>query len=414
MCDLGREKKYLRDLSQRYIELAHMPIMAERADLWQRHNRLQGERPVIVMEALTFEHELLPAPRCESDFGRRMEKELQRHIINYEMIGDDKVVPDYFTVYMDLGVKTFGLESKREYAKDATGRELGWREEHFIKDLEEDLPKLSHSKIIYDKAKTDAYIDFVKDILGDWMPIQLKNSALDWIFGISGHVVRLMGMEALMYAIYDCPECVKRLYEFVCNDLIDVLREMERANLLTLNNGNDYAGAGSYGFCDELEPKSDSILSSTLWGNLNSQETVSISPEMFGDFVFPAYECAAREFGLVYFGCCEPVHPIWEKYISKLPNLRKVSVSPWCDESYMGEALRGSRVIYSRKPTPNFLGVGRKLDEEAYGEHIANTLRAAKGCTLEIIHRDVYTLSGNPNKLRNAVQIARKKIDGLW
>ena len=41
--------------------------------------------------------------------------------------------------------------------------------------------------------------------------------------------------------------------------------------------------------------------------------------------------------------------PIRERCLSKLTNLRKVSSSPWCSEEYMGERLRGSKVIYHRK-----------------------------------------------------------------
>ncbi len=52
---------------------------------------------------------------------------------------------------------------------------------------------------------------------------------------------------------------------------------------------------------------------------------------MYHELVFPAYERLAREFGLVYYGCCEPVHPVWGD-VSRLHGLRKVSVSPWCDE----------------------------------------------------------------------------------
>ena len=35
--------------------------------------------------------------------------------------------------------------------------------------------------------------------------------------------------------------------------------------------------------------------------------------------------------------------------IDQLPNVRKISISPWCNEAYMGEQLAGSRIIYSRK-----------------------------------------------------------------
>jgi hypothetical protein len=118
-------------------------------------------------------------------------------------------------------------------------------------------------------------------------------------------------------------------------------------------------------------------------------------------------------YGLMYYGCCEPVHAIWEHGLASLPHLRKVSISPWCDEQAMGERLRKAPVIYSRKPRPNYVGVGT-LDEPAFTEHIAQTLRAAKGCHLEIIFRDIYTFDGDPTKPGRAVKIARRLIDSMW
>jgi hypothetical protein len=147
---------------------------------------------------------------------------------------------------------------------------------------------------------------------------------------------------------------------------------------------------------------------------MNSQESVGISPGMYSTFIFPYYRDIADRFGLVYYGCCEPVHAIWDSYVSQLPHLRKVSVSAWCNEEFMGEALRGSRVIYSRKPSPNFIGVGTDFDAEGFRQHIRNTLRAARGCTLEFIFRDVYTLSGDRTKPGRAVEITRELIDEMW
>jgi hypothetical protein len=91
-----------------------------------------------------------------------------------------------------------------------------------------------------------------------------------------------------------------------------------------------------------------------------------------------------------------------------------VSISPWCNETFMGERLRGTNVIYHRKPSPNFLGVGNELDVEAFKKHITNTLTASKGCALEFGFRDIYTLSGNKGKPRQAVDITRNLIDEYW
>ena len=183
-----------------------------------------------------------------------------------------------------------------------------------------------------------------------------------------------------------------------------------------LNNGNTQLTHGSWAFSHDL-PGGDiskGITSRHLWGFLDSQETVGVSPAMFGEFFYPYFKEIAGNFGLLSYGCCEPVHPYWEKYISKLPRLRKVSISPWCDEEYMGQALQGSKVIYHRKPAPNFVGVGTVFDDDGFRAHVVKTIKAAKGCKLEFSFRDVYVLNGDPTKPRKAVKIVREELEKHW
>jgi hypothetical protein len=134
---------------------------------------------------------------------------------------------------------------------------------------------------------------------------------------------------------------------------------------------------------------------------------------MFHEFCFPYYQAVCQPFGLIYYGCCEPAHPFW-KDLSQLPHLKKVSISRWCNQQFMGEALRGTGIVFSRKPDPNFLSVAEHLDEEAWSQHIRETLEAARGNFIEILIRDVYTLHGNLENARRAVVLARREVDRLY
>lgn len=80
----------------------------------------------------------------------------------------------------------------------------------------------------------------------------------------------------------------------------------------------------------------------------------------------------------------------------------------------MGEKLQGTKVIYHRKPSANFLGVGKELDEDAFRAHIRKSLLAARGCKMEITQRDVYTIDHNVQKARRYVEIIREKIEDHW
>ena len=168
-------------------------------------------------------------------------------------------------------------------------------------------------------------------------------------------------------------------------------------------------GNGSFCFNDALPGGDEGVKLGEVWGFMDSQETVGISPDMFGEFIFPAYKKVADQYGMLSYGCCEPVDPFYDDYISKFSKLRKLSISPWANEAIMGEKLRGSNIIYHRKPTPNLLGVGKDLDEKALRKHIRTTLEAAKGCQIEFAQRDVYTLGGNLDKVKRYVDIIREE-----
>lgn len=56
-----------------------------------------------------------------------------------------------------------------------------------------------------------------------------------------------------------------------------------------------------------------------------------VSPDMFDTFEIETSMPLFRRFGLVYYGCCDPLDKKMNK-VRKIPNLRKISMSPWVDE----------------------------------------------------------------------------------
>lgn len=413
----SEERMYLRELAKKQLEYSMLPIMKEREELWYNHNDLKGDRPMIHFETWTFENDLLPELKCTSEAARNIELQILREILNHESIGDDRVVPSWYNIGWDTRFVLFNMKVETEHATNAQGVEsLGHRFKYLISDLQDDIKLLQPTVYNIDKESTFKWKAFVEDVIGDILPVKIAMGSLGCC--LSQDIVHLMGMETMIYSLVDYPDEFHQIMDRASKDHIEFMKWLEREGYLLLNNNNDGLGQGSFGFSKDLPQKGfvhgNIVSTKDMWGFMDSQETVSISPEMFGEFFFPYYNEVAKNFGLLSYGCCEPVHPIWEKYISKLPGLRKVSISPWCDEGYMGEALKGSSVIYHRKPSPNFVGVDIELDEAAYSEHIKKTLTCAKGCKLEFSFRDIYTLGGRADKPRRAVEILRNLIEKYW
>ncbi|MDX1357443.1 MAG: hypothetical protein R3232_01290 [Clostridia bacterium] len=412
-----KERLHLRELAKKQLEYSRLPVMMERTRHWHDNNSLKSDKPVIVVEHGPFKEELFPMLGCETAAGIAVEKELLSHITSFELINDDKVVPDFFSVNRKINMRELDQERIVHRAKDAGGRALGYSYEHPIQDLKEDFHVLRKSVYSYDNKATMEHYEFVQDLLGDILDVRITNNSLLWFMSFTARAVNIMGLERLMYSIIDYPEETEMLFDFILEDSFEYMDWQEENGLLTLDNGNTRAGSGSYGFTDELPTddcrKTGRVTTRDIWGNMNSQESVGLSPSMYEEFIFPIFKKAAERFGLVYYGCCEPVHEIWESCISKLPNLRKVSISPWCDEDYMGEALRNANIIYSRKPSPNYLGVGT-FDETAFTEYMKKTMMAARGCHAEILFRDIYTLTNDNTKAGKAVKIVRRLIEDMW
>lgn len=414
----AHERAYLRVLARIQAEYAHLPVMEQRRAMWYALNDAQhGARPPFIIETWTFGSEFLPESvlECASETGRSIERQLLGHIRNHELIDDDKVIPDTFDIGPFIDIDEFGFTAQVDTAEDAEGRRLGYHVHHPIVDLDRDFEKLQPAACRVDHEATARWQAFVQELLGDILPVEVR-------CGIPGpgpllthRLVYLMGMEAFFTAMYDNPDGLHRMMAWLRDNALRVMRWAEDEGLLRLNNGNQASGGSSYNFTTRLPAPgyAGRARLCDLWGSNNSQETVGVSPALFHEFCFPYYRDVCAPMGLVYYGCCEPAHPFWED-LRQQPHLKKVSISKWCDQRFMGDALRGTEIVFSRKPDPNLLGVDEHLDENAWAVHLRDTLDATKGVFTEFIVRDVYTVHRNLAKCKRAVEIARREIDRYY
>ncbi len=206
----------------------------------------------------------------------------------------------------------------------------------------------------------------------------------------------------------DNPEGLHRLMGFLRDDRLAYIDWLESVGAWDLNNEAEQVGSGSIGYTKAL-PRKDfagKVRAIDRWGLRESQESVSISPAQYREFVFPYLKAILLRFGRMYYGCCEPVHAILD-CLAEIPNLARVSVSPWADEEKVGAFCRSTGVAYSRKPSPNFF-LEPTYDENAVRAHLEKTVDAAVGCKLEVIQRDVYNVNNHPERFVRWVEIVRE------
>ena len=79
--------------------------------------------------------------------------------------------------------------------------------------------------------------------------------------------------------------------------------------------------------------------------------------------------------GSVYYGCCEKLDDRLD-VVSRMPNIRKVSCSPWSDREHFAATLP-KQYVMSAKPNPAFLA-GEQFDEELIRQDLRRTISAAR------------------------------------
>lgn len=414
------EVQHLRGLACKMRDIAALPVMAERQRMWTEMNDAKpGVRPPFVIETETFDRDFMPASiyQCRSEYGLKWEKYFLRNIRHHEILNDDHVCPDTLDMAWHVTLDEFGMDIPTEYVKDAEGYITGYHFDCPIKDLAADgYDMVKPSQFEVDREGTMVEKHFLEEMFGDLLPVVIRTNT----FGhccLTQRLMRLMAQDVMFMSVYDCPDKLKGILGLLRDNAMRMSRWAEAEGLLVLNNGNQCTCGTCFNFTTLLprrpvEP--GHVTLKDMWGFMDSQETVvGLSPEMFHDIFFPFYRELADMFGFVYWGCCEPADPIWETSLSKLPNLKAVSISRWSNQEFMADALKGKGIVYSRKPDPNILGVNVTLNEDVWAKEIRDTLELTvkRGIPTEFVVRDVYTLHRNLDKARRAVEIARREID---
>ncbi len=403
----------LRRLAERKVAIAQDPANKERRKAWYALDSGECDRVMVLAEHGGIQDERKPFSadrlKCVDEWARAVESALRSEIFLFEELKDDHVLEPVMNLQWRVTASDYGVDVVTHQGGDDT--HMGSRSwDAPIKDLDSDFDTLCPRTFAVDRDATLAEKQRLEDVFGGILPVRIRGSHY-WTMGLTISAIDLIGLEGLMLSMYDNPEGLHRLMSFLRDDHLAFSKWLEENGLYSLNNENDYIGSGSMGYTAELPQggtQSDAnVRERDLWVLLESQETVGVGPELFEEFVFPYQLSIAEHFGKTYYGCCEPVNNRWH-VIERLPNLARVSVSPWADQAIMAEAL-GRDTVFSRKPNPTMISTG-VLDETAIRADLRQTLEVAQENRLEIIMKDVHTLNNEPERLSRWVQIARDEI----
>ena len=193
-----------------------------------------------------------------------------------------------------------------------------------------------------------------------------------------------------------------------------MLDQWEASGLLTSNNDNTRIGSGGYGYTAGLPApdRSGTFLAGqpakSLWGCATAQIFSDVSPKMHWEFALKHELRWLERWGLTYYGCCEPLDRKID-ILRRVPNLRKISASPWNNVERLINKVGGDYVL-SRKPNPAILARDAWQPDQARLE-LGEFLERSRGLSVEIILKDISTVRHDPQRLWSWEKMAMAMVE---
>lgn len=403
------DEKILRELSEQYRELAFQDSNQRKKQLHIAVNDLHMIRPIILIDELPW-HELNHNGelniQCEDPYLQQVESYLRQMLFRARHIPGDMVLPEYLKVSKVIHTTGMGLSIKEDtLSNDAANHIVSHRFTDIMED--ESCLELIHNEIItFDQAESERRYDMVANMVGDILPVKLAGSP--WCFNtLWDDVAELRGVEPLMEDLYDRPEYMHAIAEKLTDVFLDKVRQYEELNLFEGYQDGVHCTAAYSKDLPSADCDGEHFKAKDVWGRGAAQVFGSVSPAMREEFDIPYMSKAMEPFGLVYYGCCEPLHNQIDN-VSKIPNLRKLTVTPWADYDLAAEQI-GKKYVYSAKVNPANVAMG-SVSEETIREELKTISEACyrNGCNFEVVLKDVSTVSYHPENLEKWEKIARE------
>jgi len=406
----AKDRALLRDLAKRVAEIAALPIQQERIRLWKALNALRPERPLVAIYPENAWNELVPPSTLQCERGLRgWEMMLRRTIYQHEHIPDDRPLHGDVLVRWEAWPGGIGLSPTTLRPTGDGPQAVKWNPP--VKCMA-DTEKLHVSEVSINREVTERIATQARDLFGDTLNVRIWGGQPFWSVGIS-QLIYLRGLQEAMLDMYTQPELLHRILAVLRDNQMHFMDVIEKENILSLNNDvtriEYFMGSGHEGWTDEL-PADDftgRVRWKDMWGLGEMQEFSGVGPDQFYEFSLQYQLPMLHRFGLVDYGCCEPLDKMYDMLIREIPKLRRLSVtSPYASKQVAAEKL-GNRFVFSWKPNPTPIATAA-VDWDWVEKDIRETLDVGRGCCLEMIMKSTETIGNDPERVTRWVELARR------
>lgn len=383
----------LRELAGKYMEISANG-QDEKRSLWRNLNSLKTSRPPIYVRAFAWNEMPQSESSCTDPFFRNFEYFLRGELFR-STFGDDYIFEPWINLNASYKSTGWGIAPKTNYAEE--GIQLGaYKEEYPIKTAE-DMKKLRMPVHSIDEDKTAADFEKLDSAIGDIIKINVVRRPFYWIWSgdistITGH---LRGIENIMMDMMDNPEMLHSLLAFLRDGVLKTHTEAEQKGDLSL--ADHYNQAMPYSLeLEDPDPAFRNVSMKQLWHFAAAQEYTCVSPEMHEEFLLKYQMPIFEKYGLVAYGCCED---LTNKIgmLRKIPNLRRIAVSPFANLEKCAEQI-GLDYVMSYRPSPADM-VSYSFDTKRIKKILRRDLAICKGHHFDITLKDVETVEKDPHRI---------------
>jgi len=406
----AKDREILRGLAEEVAEIAALPVQQETISLWKQLNSLKPVRPMVMIDQVCW-HEMEVdgelTLQTEDDFCRGLETRLRRTLYSWKHMRGDMVVEPVVDIGKGIRNTGFGIQTIEERAVlDPKNGVVGHLYIDQLKN-EDDLEKIRTPEISHDEEGTARVKGMVEELFDGILAVRMQGTLPS--FAPWDAIVQWHGVEGSLLDVVDRPEFIHAIMSRVTDAYLSMLDQLEEQSLLGYEQGTIHC-SGAH--TDELPASGFDPAHSRakdLWTCGMAQIFSSVSPAMHQEFELDYAIRWYERFGLVYYGCCEPLDGKID-IIRKIPHVRKISMSPWVDIERGAERIGGD-FVFSRKPSPAFLAVDA-WNAEAVEADLRETLEGCErhGCPAEFILKDISTVRYQPQRLWEWEDVAMKVV----
>lgn len=389
---MKKDDQVLHTLASQMAQIAALPVQNEKRALWTSNNDLKPTRPLVYIDQLPW-HEIAQEPEmklaCVDPYLRRIEQRLRETLYRWNHFPCDMVVESRIDIPHAYEGLAYGVHVKEKGLWTDSRNDIYSHE--YVEQLNsiEDVENLQYDHVVVDRSLDKEHFQLCEHIFDGILPVRFEGVQIHT--GVWDRIAQLRKPENMLIDLIDRPEFTGQVVTKLRDITIDTVKQCERLGLL--DDRLQYVHCtGAY--TNDLPKIENGIVTSrNVWAFGMSQIFSSVSKDMHEAFdielMMPLYDM----FGLMYYGCCEPLHNKVD-IIRRIKNVRKISMSPWADVEKGAESISGD-YVFSLKPRPTLIGNGR-FEADLIRAQLQQAKDACRrnNTPCEFILKDVSTVQG--------------------